>query len=221
MGFLNRVLGRSRIYQALAHAYEASIIDRTMRYAPERFARCGEHVQIDPRVYISHPSRVVLGDWTTIQSQSAMHSIGGVHIGSYVGIGYRVLILSFEHRYRNAKTIPFDDGIFLQPVLVRDFAWVGWGSMLMPGVEVGEGAIVSMGSVVTKSVPPLAIVLGNPATVVGYRSREHFEQCKAEGRVNPHRILEVYGRFEEMIPLMTQRRHARELQEMGLIEPGS
>jgi acetyltransferase-like isoleucine patch superfamily enzyme len=221
MGLLSRLLRGNRLYQALAYAYDAALIDRRMRYSPQQFARCGEHVQIDPRVSISHPSRVVIGDWTTIQTQVVMHSVGGIHIGSYVGIGYRVMVLTFEHRYRNAKTIPFDDGIFLQPVVVRDFAWVGWGSMLMPGVEIGEGAIVSMGSVVTKSVPPRAIVIGNPATVIGYRSREHFDQCKAEGRVNPHRILEVYGRFEELIPLMTRRRYAPELREIGLLDEES
>lgn len=218
MGLLKRLLGDTRVYQAISHAYEESWRHRNMRYNPSQFARCGEHVQIDPRVYISHPNRVVIGDWTTIQSQTAFHTMGGLHLGSYVGIGFRVMMLTFQHRYRNARTIPYDDGVFLQPVLVRDYAWIGWGSLVLPGVEIGEGAIVGMGSVVTQDVPPLAIVIGNPANVVGSRSPEHFARCKEEGRVNPHRILEVYGRFDEIIPLMTRKRYERELREMGMIE---
>lgn len=219
MGILRRLLGRTRFYEALAYAYEASLrADSARRYRPEHFARYGEGVQIDPLVHITHPSRVVIGDGSTIQSQVALHSMGGLHIGRYVGIGYRSMILTFQHRYRNAATIPFDNGVFLHPVLLRDYAWIGWGSMILPGVEIGEGAILGMGSVVTKSVPPLAIVHGNPAQVIGYRSSEHFAQCKAEGRENPHRILEAYGKFEEIIPLMTKRRYEHELRELGLIE---
>jgi maltose O-acetyltransferase len=218
MGLLRKLFGRSRLYQAMAHAYDAALVETSMQYEPGQFAHYGQHVHLDPRVFFTHPHRVSIGDWTTIQNQTVMNSIGGVHIGRYVGIGYRVMVLTFQHRYRNAKTIPFDDGIFLQPVIIRDYAWIGWGSALLPGVEIGEGAIVGMGAVVTQDVPPLAIVLGNPAEVVGYRSREHFDQCKAEGRVNPHRILEVYGKFEEIVPLMTKRRYGRELRELGIID---
>jgi len=144
--------------------------------------------------------------------------MGGLHVGDYVGIGYRCAILTFNHTYRKAKAIPFDKGVHLKPVIIRDFAWVGWCSCIMPGVEIGEGAIVSMGSVVCKNVPPLAIVMGNPAEVIGHRSKEHFQECKEAGRTNPHRILEVYGAFEEQILVTTRKRYARELRELGLIE---
>jgi maltose O-acetyltransferase len=219
MGILRHVLGKTRLYRALAYAHGASMrADSARRYRPEHFARYGDGVRIDSGVHITHPSRVVIGDGTTIQSQVALHSQGGLHIGRYVGIGYRSVIVTFQHRYRNARTIPFDNGIFLQPVLIRDYAWIGWGSMILPGVEIGEGAILGMGSVATRSVPPLAIVHGNPAQVIGYRSSEHFARCKAEGRVTPHRIGELFGTFEEIIPLMTKQRCELELRELGLIE---
>jgi hypothetical protein len=55
MSLLNRLFGGNRLYQALAHAYDAALIDRSMRScSPERFARCGEHAQVDPFVFISH-----------------------------------------------------------------------------------------------------------------------------------------------------------------------
>lgn len=217
MNLVKRILSGNPVYQALAHAYEERMLIQKQAPRPEQFARYGRNVHIDRRVYISHPGRVAIGDWTTIQNQTVIHSVGGVHIGRYVGIGYRAMILTFQHRYRNAKSIPFDEGLFLHPVVIRDFGWIGWGSMLLPGVEVGEGAIVGMGSVVTENVPPLAIVLGNPAKVIGYRSAEHFAQCKAEGRMIPHRILEQIGQFEEIIPLMVKKKYARELSELGMI----
>jgi serine acetyltransferase len=88
----------------------------------------------------------------------------------------------------------------------------------MPGVEVGEGAIISMGSVVFEDVPPRAIVLGNPAKIIGYRGEEHFNQCKAEGRVNSHRIFETFGSVEEKIQIMTRKKYLKELIDLGLID---
>jgi maltose O-acetyltransferase len=55
-------------------------------------------------------------------------------------------------------------------VKVDDNAWVGGGSILLPGVTVGRGAVIGAGSVVTKDVPAFTVAVGNPARVV--RSRE-------------------------------------------------
>ena len=53
--------------------------------------------------------------------------------------------------------------------VVGNDVWIGYGSTIMPGVRIGDGAIVASCSVVTKDVPPYAIVDGNPADVIRYR----------------------------------------------------
>jgi hypothetical protein len=68
-----------------------------------------------------------------------------------------------------------------------------------------------MGSVITKNVPPLAIVMGNPATIIGQRSPEHFESCKSETRYSPQRGLDM----EEILPIIVKKRYPAELAEMG------
>ncbi len=214
---MKRLLGKTRVYQALSFAYDEYAKRRHTPSDPALFRHVGAHSEIHGNVYTSFPGRIWVGEWSTVMGQVYIHAMGGVHIGNYVGIGYATVILTFNHRYRNARSIPFDDGVFLQPVIIRDFAWVGWNSTVLPGVEIGEGAIVSMGSVVTKNVPPLAIVQGNPAEIIGYRSRDHFEACKAEGRVNPHRVIEAFGKFDEIIPMMTRKRYEKELRDIGLI----
>src|SRR5262249_15943925 len=50
--------------------------------------------------------------------------------------------------------------------------WIGYGAMILSGVTVGDGAVVGAGAVVTKPVPPYAIVGGNPAKLIRYRVRE-------------------------------------------------
>ncbi len=158
-----------------------------------------------------------IGKWCTIQANTLLATMGGLYIGDYVGIGYNTTIVTFNHNYRKSKSIPYDDKVFLHPVVIRDYVWIGWDVKIMPGVEIGEGAIISMGSVVTKDIPARAIVSGNPAEVIGYRSEDHFESCKAEGRVNSVRILEEFGKFEEVVPMMIKRRYHKELIELGIL----
>lgn len=55
------------------------------------------------------------------------------------------------------------------PVVVENDVWIGFGSIVMSGVTIGAGAVVAAGSVVTKDVPPCAIVGGNPAKIIKYR----------------------------------------------------
>lgn len=57
-------------------------------------------------------------------------------------------------------------GVKIQPVKINDRAWIGFNSIILKGVTIGEGAIVGAGSVVTKDVPPYTIVAGNPARVI-------------------------------------------------------
>jgi acetyltransferase-like isoleucine patch superfamily enzyme len=54
------------------------------------------------------------------------------------------------------------------PVVIKDKAWIGFNSIILKGITVGEGAVVSAGSVVTKDVPDYAVVGGNPAKIIKY-----------------------------------------------------
>ena len=80
-----------------------------------------------------------------------------VSIGNGVDIGARTMIVA--HQQGEAQR----DGI---SVRIEDDAFIGPGSILLPHVTIGRGAVVNAGSVVTKSVPPLTMVRGNPAEPV-------------------------------------------------------
>ena len=56
-----------------------------------------------------------------------------------------------------------------QPVTIMDDVWIGARAIILPGVTIGQGAIVAAGAVVTKDVPPFAIVGGVPARLIDYR----------------------------------------------------
>ena len=69
---------------------------------------------------------------------------------------------------------------FVAPVIVRKNAWVAINVTVLPGVEIGEGAIVSAGSVVSKDIPPLTVAKGNPAKVVADLSEILRDNYSAE-----------------------------------------
>ena len=58
------------------------------------------------------------------------------------------------------------DGVKIGPVKIGDKAWIGFGASILKGVKIGEGAVVGAQSVVTKDVPPYAVVAGNPAHII-------------------------------------------------------
>lgn len=104
-----------------------------------------------------------------------------LRIGSFCSIANGVkFILSAEHPMDHLLTYPVQelitrDGIDAQSkgdIQVDDDVWIGCGAMVLSGVHIHQGAVVAAGAIVTKDVPPYAIVAGVPAKVMGYR----FEQ---------------------------------------------
>lgn len=99
-------------------------------------------------------------------------------IGDFCSIGPNVnFVVSSEHPYKGISTYPFKvhicgqtaEAVSKGDIVVKDDVWIGLGSIICSGVTIHQGAIIAAGSVVTKDVPPYAIVGGNPAKVIKYR----------------------------------------------------
>ena len=78
------------------------------------------------------------------------------------------------HRTDSISAFPFDTRSFVPAgnTIIGDGCWIGSRAMIMQGVELGEGAVVATGAVVTKDVPPYAVVGGVPAKIIKYRFPE-------------------------------------------------
>lgn len=94
---------------------------------------------------------------------------GGVSIGNDVLIGPRVIIHSLNHVYSDKNRLIRLQGHVTRPVVIEDDVWIGGGSVVVPGVRIGRGAVVGAGSVVCGDVPAFGVVVGNPARVVKMR----------------------------------------------------
>ena len=123
-------------------------------------------------VRIAFPDRLVLGNHISIGRDGYLQARGGITIGDHSILGSRVVVLPHNHNYLTPTSLPYDAEEIVRPVVVGRYVWVGMGSMICPGTTIGDAAVVLMVSVVTKDVPPMAIVRGNPATVVGTRDEE-------------------------------------------------
>ena len=99
-------------------------------------------------------------------------------IGNYCSIAPEVVFMTDgEHSYKNISTYPFATRYFNKSIdtlskgdiIIGDDVWIGYEALIMSGVNIGQGAVIAAGAVVTKDVPPYAIVGGVPANVIKYR----------------------------------------------------
>jgi acetyltransferase-like isoleucine patch superfamily enzyme len=98
-----------------------------------------------------------------------------VRTGHDVSIGPNATILTLGHDPQSPDMA--DRG---GDVIIGNRVWIGYGALILPGLKIGDGAVVGAGAVVTKDVEPFAIVAGNPARKIGERNRElayelHFD----------------------------------------------
>lgn len=89
-----------------------------------------------------------------------------IQVGTDVSIGPEAAILSLGHDPRSADFA--DRG---GPVCIGNHVWIGYRAVVLPGVNIGEGAVVGAGAVVSRDVAPYTIVVGNPARSIGERPK--------------------------------------------------
>lgn len=111
--------------------------------------------------------QLVIGNHTVVNDRCRLDNRAGIEIGSNVSISSEVIIFTATHDYNSPSF-----AAIWRPVIINDYAWIGARAIIMPGVTIGEGAVIGAGSVVTRSVPSYAIASGSPATVKGERSRD-------------------------------------------------
>ncbi len=124
---------------------------------------------------IQYGRHVKFGSWSFANFGATFLDSARITIGDWVAIACNVQFITDthpvppEHRFLPPEPdspIPYSLVNLAYPISVEDRAWIGAGAIIMPGVTIGEGAMVAAGSVVTRDGPPRMVVAGNPARIL-------------------------------------------------------
>ena len=130
----------------------------------------GEGSFIAPPLSGACVNRMKIGKNVFINSNLLAMARGGITIGNGARIAANVQLISNNHD-------PYDlDILTCKPVVIGDFAWIGAGATVLPGVRVGRHAVVGAGAVVTHDVPDYAVAVGNPARVTRLLDKKKCEE---------------------------------------------
>jgi len=96
--------------------------------------------------------------------------IQSASIGNYVLIAPNVAILASSHVFSD-KSVPmaYQGDTTINPVIIEDDVWIGRNAIILPGIQIGKGAIIGAGAVVTRNIPANAIAGGVPAKIIRFR----------------------------------------------------
>ena len=142
----------------------------------------GENVFISESCEFGNPENITIEDNVVIGEKCCIFALGEVAIKRGAILADRVDIRTANHYYDGDELnyIPFDEKVIVKPVEIGENVWIASHVLILPGVKIGEGAIVAAGSVVTKDVEPFAVVGGNPAKVIKYRNKERYMELKSK-----------------------------------------
>ncbi|MBR3677787.1 MAG: acyltransferase [Alistipes sp.] len=152
------------------------------RIAHKRWAKQHPAVQLCRPYEISNMENLILGENIYIGPNAWFSLRGKCTIGSGTIFGPRCKIHTSNHNYEGAM-LPYDHIYKVKDVTIGENVWIGADVSIMPGVTIGEGAVIAACSCVSKDVPPLAVVGGNPIKIIKYRDAERYNSLKREGRI--------------------------------------
>ncbi len=144
---LNTSTDIDQIRDRLSEITGTSIDKSTIAFVPFH-TNFGQHIKLGRNVFINHACSFL--------------DLGGITIEDDVQIGPRVSLITENHPLDPSNRKSLD----LKSILIKRNAWIGTGAIILPGVTIGENAVVAAGAVVNKDVPANTIVGGIPAKII-------------------------------------------------------
>jgi len=140
------------------------------RLVPKYCRQCGDSLVVQNYVRFLNLHKISIGRNVVIGNGSFLQGAGGITIGDNVLLGPDVKIWSTNHRVNDIETPILAQGYDYKAVTIGEGVWLGANVIILPGVTIPKGCIVSAGSVVgIKKYPEYTILAGNPCRVIGNR----------------------------------------------------
>ena len=124
--------------------------------------KIGESFGLFPPFYTDCGKNIHIGSRVFINSGCKFQDQGGIYIGDGALIGHNTTLATLNH-----GMLPEERGDLIpKPIHIGKNVWIGSNSTILPGVTIGDNAVIGAGSIVTKDIPENMIAVGNPAKVI-------------------------------------------------------
>ncbi len=159
------------------------IIDRIcQRIDFKKWQKRNHSVIINKPCNITNINNLIVDEHVYIGPNAWFVLRGKCIIGRGTIIGPRCKIHTSNHNY-TGEMLPYDDIYVVKDVIIKENVWIGADVSIMPGVTIGEGAVVAACTCITKDVPPFAVVGGNPSRIIKFRDSVKYYSLKENDRI--------------------------------------
>lgn len=124
-------------------------------------ATIGQGVRLKPKVRVKFPWRLTVGDYVWIGENAWIDNLAHVTIESHTCISQYVYLCTGNHDWNHP-----DFELKIAPIYIEEGSWIAAKSIIVPGVTVGKGAVLTLGGVAVKSLASMTIYAGNPAQAI-------------------------------------------------------
>ncbi|GAB6194653.1 acyltransferase [Desulfocastanea catecholica] len=139
----------------------------------------GVHLYSDIIIETGEKGMITIDEETHIQPRCSISAYkGSVKIGKRVEIAPNCAFYPYNHAIDPGELIRNQPLISKGDIIIEDDVWLGFGSVILENVCLGQGCVIGAGSIVTKNIPPGAIAVGNPAKIIGHRNNIKLVQNK-------------------------------------------
>ena len=131
-----------------------------------RLRRCGKNVDFSTTMIIRNPRNIEIGDNCSFSNFVILDGHDRITIGSNCMFANRAVIATATH---DETAEPMNSVMRTSPVTIGSNVWLGVGATVLPGLTIGDGAIIGAHALATKDVPANAVIIGVPGRVVRFR----------------------------------------------------
>ncbi|WP_043931390.1 sugar O-acetyltransferase [Bacillus sp. EB01] len=153
----------------------------------ELFAEVGTNVYIEPPLHANWGRHTHIGNDVYANFNLTLVDDTDIYIGNNVLIGPNVTIDAGTHPIH--PELRRNGAQFNLPVVIEDNVWIGAGSIILPGVRIGENTVIGAGSVVTKDIPANVIAVGSPCRVMRKINERDLEYYHKDMKIDEKDLL--------------------------------